>query len=286
MRILLTGASGFIGARLAARLAPAHRLYCVVRQENAVLPPAAIPVGADLAAGLHRAALPGHVDAVMHLAQSRHYREFPEHADELYAVNTAATAALLEYAAEVGAGLFVLASTGTVYEPYGGRLAEDMALAPTSFYSATKLAAEALMQGWRSRFAGCALRLFFPFGPGQTGRLVPRLVERIRAGRPVTLDGDGDGLILVPTFVDDVAAVFEAALMGDWSGIYNVAAPRPASLRELALAIGTVIGVEPRFERSGVAQAPRIVPELWRLAERFDMSRFRPLESGLAAAVG
>jgi nucleoside-diphosphate-sugar epimerase len=270
---------------LAARLAPAHRLYCVVRQENTVLPPAVIPVVTDLAAGLRRPALPRHVDAVMHLAQSRHYRDFPEHANELYAVNTAATAALLEYAAEVGVGRFVLASTGTVYEPYGGRLAEDMALSPTSLYSATKLAAEALMQGWRSRFAVCALRLFFPFGPGQTGRLVPRLVERIRAGRAVTLDGDADGLTLVPTFVDDVAAVFEAALQDDWNGIFNVAAPRAASLRELALAIGKVLGVEPRFERSGVAQAPRIVPELCRLAERFEMSRFRPLEIGLAAAL-
>jgi nucleoside-diphosphate-sugar epimerase len=283
---LLTGASGFIGARLAARLAPAHRLYCVVRQEDSALPPAATPVVADLAAGLHRGGLPRQIDAVVHLAQSRHYRDFPEHADELYAVNTAATAALLEYAAEIGAGRFVLASTGTVYEPYGGRLAEDVALSPTSFYSATKLAAEVLMQAWRSRLSVCALRLFFPFGPGQTARLVPRLVERIRAGRAVTLDGDGDGLMLVPTFVDDVAAVFEAALDGGWNGVFNVAAPRPASLREVALAIGTIIGVEPRFERSGVAHAPRIVPELCRLAERFDMSRFRPLETGLAATVG
>jgi UDP-glucose 4-epimerase len=285
VRILLTGASGFIGARLAARLGPAHRLYCAVRRGNAGLPPGAIPIVVDLASDLHCCALPKRIDAVMHLAQSRHYWDFSEHARELYAVNTGATARLLEYAAEAGATRFVLASTGTVYEPYAGRLAEDTPLAPTSFYSATKLAAEALMQGWRSRFAVCALRLFFPYGPRQTGRLIPLLVERIRVGRAVTLDGCGDGLVLVPTFVDDIAAVFEAALQRDWNGIFNVSAPRPVSLRELALAIGRVIGVEPRFERSGVPQAPRVVPELRRLGERFDLSRFRPLEIGLIETV-
>ena len=95
-----------------------------------------------------------------------------------------------------GEARFVLASTGTVYEPYGGRLAEDAPVAPVSFYSATKLAAEALLQGWRSRLGCCALRLFFPYGPGQTGRLVPQLVERIRAKTAVTLDGSGDGMVL------------------------------------------------------------------------------------------
>jgi nucleoside-diphosphate-sugar epimerase len=285
VKILLTGATGFIGSRLAARLGPAHRLYCTVRRGDAALPPGAVPVVIDLAGDLRRQGLPNHVDAVLHLAQSRHYTDFPAHAGELYAVNTAATAGLLEYGAEAGARRFVLASTGTVYEPYLGRLAEDMPAAPTSFYSATKLAAEALMQGWRGRIGACALRLFFPYGPGQTGRLIPRLVERIRAQRAVTLDGCCDGLVLVPTFVDDVAAVFEAALADDWDGIFNVAAPRAVSLRELALAIGRVIHVEPRFEHTGVAQAPRVVPELRRLAERFDLSRFRPLEAGLAEAV-
>jgi nucleoside-diphosphate-sugar epimerase len=270
---------------LAARLGPAHRLYCTVQHADAALPPGAEPVVGDLGLDLRREAFPQHVDAVMHLAQSRHYRDFPERAGELYAINTGATARLLEYAAEVGAKRFVLASTGTVYEPYAGRLAEDMPVAPTSFYSATKLAAEALMQGWRSRFAVCALRLFFPYGPGQKGRLIPRLVEQMRAHRAVTLDGSGDGLVLVPTFVDDIAAVFEAALADDWDGIVNVAAPQAVSLRELASAIGRAIRVEPRFEHTGITDAPRVVPELRRLSERFDLSRFRPLEVGLAEAV-
>jgi nucleoside-diphosphate-sugar epimerase len=288
VKVLLTGATGFIGARVARRLTAAHQVYCVVRRDDAPVPPQSTPIVVDPAARLSRGnlreALPERIDAVVHLAQSRHYREFPAHAEAIFAVNTAATAALLEYAADAGAARFVLASTGTVYEPYGGRLAEDAPVAPVSFYSATKLAAEALLQGWRSRLGCCALRLFFPYGPGQTGRLVPQLVERIRSKTAVTLDG-GDGLVLAPTFVDDIALVFEAALEGEWNGIFNVAAPHPVSLRRLAEEIGRVIGVEPRFTPSGAAQAPRIVPELARLSERYDLSRFRPLAVGLAEAL-
>ena len=86
-------------------------------------------------------------------------------------------------------------------------------------------------------------------------------------------------------FVDDVAAVFEAALDGEWNGVFNVAAPHPVSLRQLAEEIGRIIGVEPRFTPSGAATAPRIVPELARLAEHYDLSQFRPLAVGLAEAV-
>jgi nucleoside-diphosphate-sugar epimerase len=293
VKILLTGATGFIGARVARRLAAAHQVYCVVRRADAALPAQSIPIVIDLAAALGRGdlrnalrdALPGRIDAVLHLAQSHRYREFPDEAGAIFAVNTAATAALLEYAADAGAARFVLASTGTVYEPYGGRLAEDAPVSPASFYSATKLAAEALLQGWRSRLGGCALRLFFPYGPGQIGRLVPQLVERIRAKTAVTLAGSGDGLVLAPTFVDDIALVFEAALEGEWNGIFNVAAPHPVSLRQLAEDIGRVIGIEPRFAPTGAAQAPRIVPELGRLSECYDLSRFRPLTAGLAEAL-
>jgi UDP-glucose 4-epimerase len=289
VKILLTGATGFIGARVARRLTATHQVYCVVRRKDAPVPAHAIPIVIDLVAapsrGGLRDALPGRIDAVLHLAQSRDYREFPEQAGAIFAVNTAATASLLEYAADAGAARFVLASTGTVYEPYGGRLAEDAPVAPVSFYSATKLAAEALLQGWRSRLGCCALRLFFPYGPGQTGRLVPQLVERIRAKTAVTLDGGGDGLVLAPTFVDDIAAVFEAALEGEWNGIFNVAAPYPVSLRQLAEEIGRIIGVEPRFIPSGTAHAPRIVPELGRLSECYDLGRFRPLAVGLTQAL-
>src|SRR5262249_53125011 len=85
------------------------------------------------------------------------------------------------------------------------------------------------------------LRLFAPYGPGQAGRLIPELVRRIRQGEAITLPADGKGMRMAPTYVDDICTVIETALVEDWQGIFNVAAPAGLSLREIAELIGKVL---------------------------------------------
>ena len=80
---------------------------------------------ADLTRPGVQRALPGGAQGVIHLAQSRHDRTFPEGADDVVDVNVAATARLLDYARSAGAGRFVLASTATVYRRSQGPLTED-----------------------------------------------------------------------------------------------------------------------------------------------------------------
>jgi nucleoside-diphosphate-sugar epimerase len=281
MKVLLTGATGFLGRRLATLLAGRHELYCVVRSDGTELPPGVTPVVQDLAVGLSRAGVPERIDAVCHVAQSPLYRDFPEAADAVFRVNVAATHVLLDYARAAGASRFLLASTGSVYEPYAGVLAEDAAIAPKSYYPATKLAAEALVRSYEGLFAAASLRLFCLYGRGQTIRLIPALADRFAGGRAVTLAGP-DGLVQTPTHVDDAAAVFAAALEERWTGTYNAASPQPVSLRQLATLIGRRLGREARFEQAGEGPAPRLVPELDRLGAKYDLARFRSIEAGLA----
>ena len=214
--ILVTGAAGFIGSHLVPWLAqrnPQWQVYALVRPGS--LPPTPGPgvyyVPWDLAAtrplAPHAAwdepaatdeqRLPGHVDAVLHLAQAN--VPFPDQAAELLAVNVASTQRLLDYARTAGAAVFLLASSGSVYGNGGNagvapHLAsavrpwrEDDAPQPDDFYGATKLAAEWLVRSYRAYFHTVILRLFAPYGPGQTGRLIPGLIGRVRDGRPVTL---------------------------------------------------------------------------------------------------
>jgi nucleoside-diphosphate-sugar epimerase len=109
---------------------------------------------------------------------------------------------------------------------------------------------------------------------------VPDLIDRVRNEVPVQLASDGEGLRLVPTFVDDIASVIESALAGRWRGTFNVANPAAVSLRELADVIGNALGKKPRFEIDD--QKPgAIVPQLARLQGCFDLSRFTPLEEGI-----
>jgi nucleoside-diphosphate-sugar epimerase len=172
-----------------------------------------------------------------------------------------------------------------VYEPYDGSISEDAPIAPRRYLGASKLAAEILARPYGDLFDVGILRLFFPYGPGQTKRLVPDLIDRVRNEVPVQLASDGEGLRLVPTFVDDIATVIEAALAGHWRGMFNVANPAAVSLRELAEVIGSAIGKKPRFEIND-QKAGAIVPQLERLQDCFDLTRFTPLEEGIRRTLG
>jgi UDP-glucose 4-epimerase len=284
MRILVTGAAGFVGSALLPQLRE-HEVTALIRPGGRSLPRSA-SIGADLGKPLDHAVLPPHIDAVIHLAQSRWSKAFPEGAEDAFAVNVASTAALADWARSAGAIRFCLISTGSVYDPYDGRLTEDAALAPGNFYGATKLAAENLLRPYSSLFTTCVLRLFFPYGPGQEARLIPDLVERVRSGLPITLPRKGDGMVITPSFVDDVAAVIVRATEEGWSGTFNVAAPTALTIREIGETIGRLLDKPPSFEHDAKDGTGRIVPDLSRLAAHWDMNRFTNLADGLSRTIG
>ena len=114
MRVLVTGANGFVGRRLLETHSGGHELVALARTRGPELPGVEW-IEHDLVEPLADARLPDRIDAVIHLAQSRRYREFPEGARDVFEVNTRSTFELLEYARRAGARSFVFASTGGVY---------------------------------------------------------------------------------------------------------------------------------------------------------------------------
>ncbi len=282
-RILVTGATGFVGRHLIEQLAADHDVVALSRREVPEFSRLGVQsLRADLGARVDLAAVlpPGGVDQIIHLAQSDGYRDFPGSAMDMFQVNVASTAALLDYAAKAGVKSFVLASTGSVYEPYANPMDEAAAQAPESHYARTKLAAELLAQSYSKLFNVCALRLFFPYGPQQTGRLVPNLFQRVQSGEPVMLDGEAGGMVFTPTHIDDVVAVLRTAALTGWQGAVNVATPEALSIRDVAEAIGRIIGREPVFARTGKAGHLAIVPPTAVLADLMPNFRFRSFAEG------
>lgn len=283
MRVLVTGASGFIcGSIIRALAARGHETIAAVRG-------GAGPVGAAATIlwdfdGTRPEALPRDIDAIVHGAQSRSYRAFPQDGAAMFRVNVSGAWSVLDYAAEIGVRRFCLLSSGTVYEPYRGPLDETAPVAPTSFLGATKLATEVLARPYAPMIGLCVLRLFAPYGPGQQHRLIPDIADRVRTGRAVQLASDGNGLWLTPTHVDDIAQIVSEAICEGWTGTVNVAAPELVSLRQLAETIGDIIGRKPLFDLTD-REPHRLAPILDQLGRRFDLSRFRRLQQGLRGVI-
>lgn len=195
----------------------------------------------------------GPLDAVVHLAQAN--VPFPAGARELFEVNAASTLGLLELARAAGASRFVLASSGSIYGTGKDAVAEDDPRRASGFYAVTKRTSELLVESYSTLLATTAvLRIFTPYGPRQTGRLIPSLVERVRSGRPVTLSAGG-GPRLTPIFVGDLVRAVLAVLARDGHHVVNVAGDETADIPALAELIGDAVGREPVFEQGG-AEAP------------------------------
>ena len=221
MKRLVTGAAGDLGRRVVARLMLAgHDVAALVRpgrppMRAALFPPGVEQVEMDLAI-LDPERLPGGMEAIVSLAQSSHHRQFPEKAAEIFAVNVAANQRLFEWARRRAIGRFVLASSGGVYARRARAMSDNSsqteAESPLGFYLGTKLCAELLFDSFGPFFqTAITLRPFFIFGPGQRAdMLIPRLIESVRSGRPIQLQGK-DGLRLNPIYVEDAAAAFVAA---------------------------------------------------------------------------
>lgn len=276
MRILLTGATGYLGSWIREALAKSHDVVCTIRpgsKNDLAIPTAEWDLTGDLPTGLPK------FDAIIHAAQSRRYTDFPGGAPDVYAVNCGSTARLLDFAAQSGVKTFCYVSSGSVYEPYEQSLSEDAALYPTSLNGASKLAAELLTRPYESAMAISRLRLFFPYGPGQTQRMVPGLIERVRAGNAVSLAGE-NGLEFSPLFASDIADIVAKAAIEGWTGTFNVAGPETTNLREFVESIGSILGVSPKFE-STKAQPPHIVPPLDQLGGIYPLDSMTGVTAGL-----
>lgn len=246
MRTLLTGGTGFLGMALLPQLAEHGEVVAMHRPGTS---PAAIDgvrwIAQDLAAPLSDE-LPESIDAVIHLAQSRRYREFPEGAVDVHEVNAAATVRLLDYCRRTGGSTFTYASSGAVYAAGPAPVTEGDVPQPGNFYAVSKLAGEQAVEQFGSLLRAHTLRFFFIYGPGQENMFIPGLIGRVRSGDAVTLAGE-DGIHVNPVYVDDAAAAVMATLDLTASRTLNVAGPTVVSVRQIAELAGRELQKEPSF---------------------------------------
>ena len=238
----------------------------------------------DLTQPLRREALPTHLDAVIHLAQSRLYKQFPEGAGDVFGINVQSTFRLLEYAREVGASHFVFASTGGVYGSSDKAVSETDRLNPLNFYLSSKYGAESLVASYDGFLTTVIFRFFFVYGPGQTQMMVPTLLGRVLSGQEIVVEGD-PGLRMNPIYVDDATKVFEPALGLEQSNLFNVAGSEAVTLTELVHLMAEVSGREARVEHAPAAQPGDLVGDNSKMRTVLGIEPETSLREGIAAMV-
>jgi nucleoside-diphosphate-sugar epimerase len=235
---------------------------------------------ADLSRPVEPDALPA-AEAIVHLAQAN--VAFPDQATELFRVNTVSTQELLDHARRTEATRFLYASSGSVYGFGDHAFREDAPLAGADFYALTKRAGEELVAAYRDLFSTFSFRLFFPYGPGQERRLVPSIVERVRTGSPVTLNGGGRPRVN-PIYIEDAVAVLMGALELDGNRVLNVGGDDIVDVRGIAEAAARVLGREPLFEEGSEESTGDLVGDVTLMHELFPL-RLTSFSDGLRRTV-
>lgn len=252
-RVLLTGASGFIGRHVVARLVAEYAdvvgldlrewpdAPCSLRRVDIRNRKAMIDVFADV-----------RPDVVVHLASLVGVRASVGQQESYRETNVEGTANLVHAAVENGVEHIVFSSSSSVYGATTPRPSrENDRLEPRSPYARSKIEAEQIVRGFPGK--STIARLFTVYGPGMRPDLaLHRFIVAISNGRPITMLGDGQGRRDY-THVRDVSDGLAACLrrLGERQLTCNLGSGRATSLTGMIEYLEECIG-----QRAAVVEAP------------------------------
>ena len=254
MRVLVTGANGFVGAHLCRRLVDeGHDVLALVRPGARLLRLELLQLSSRVRAADFSAAST-EIDAVLadfkpqqvfHLASQGIRRSQAVEAETLQA-NVMSTFRLLQSCAAAGVSRVVLMGSGFEYAVSDVASKEDAPLRPFSFYGVSKAAAWQVGEFF-SRLGEMHVvlgRLFTVFGAMEnTARIFPFVMTQLMRGQAVKLTSGRQ--VRDYLHVEDVIAamlcVAERAKNGQ---VVNVCSGRPVTIRLIAETIANVGGME------------------------------------------
>lgn len=285
MRILVTGAAGFLGSHLSRYLlGKGHSVIGIdnfitgniANIEDLLKNPKFEFTKYDVTNYLH---VPGKLDAVLHFASPASpidYLKFPIPTLKVGALGTHKALGL----AKEKKAIFMIASTSEVYgdplinpqhEGYWGNVNP---IGPRGVYDEAKRYAEAMTMAYHRyhKMQVRMLRIFNTYGPNmrlEDGRAVPNFMTQALKGRPITVYGDGTQTRSL-CYVSDLIEGIHRLLMSKENEPVNIGNPQEISLLQLAEAVKRLTG-----SRSKIVFRP--LPEDDPKVRRPDITRAKKL---------
>lgn len=267
--VLVTGGAGFIGSHLVERLGQRGYRVLAVDNYDSYYPRA--PKEANLRAAMASGSVAfaevdvrdytrlralfkkARADAVVHLAARPGVRPSFETPHVYLDINVRGTLNMLMACREFGVPKMLFASSSSVYGSVSEPADEECTpCRPLSPYGASKVAGEALCSAAAGEMSVASLRFFTVYGPRQRPDMaIASFSERIAAGEPVTLYGDGSSSRDY-TYISDTVTGIVSALEADLPGynVFNLGRGMPLHLRDLVrlIELGLDVPADVRFE--------------------------------------
>jgi len=247
MKICITGATGFIGSRMALYfIEQGHEVVILAlinneheKANSAMLASKGVKVVIGDVSQIEKVkeSLNG-VDWVFHLAAAQHEAGVP---DEYFRrINVDGTKAMLEASLEMGVKRFIYGSTIGVYGyAMDGELDEESRLEPANIYGVTKLEAERLVLSYQDKMPVTAIRISETYGPGD--RRLLKLFKGIRKNRFFII-GDGENIHQL-IYVDDLIRGMEKAASSEEAigEVFVLAGAEKLSTTDMCRAVGSAL---------------------------------------------
>jgi nucleoside-diphosphate-sugar epimerase len=281
MRVLITGATGFLGRQVSASLDRKHGGYALIRKHGLSMRNIR-QLNGDILQPCEFEKKLKKIDAVIHLAAISKARTDIE-CKRLFETNVVGTFNMLELARKKEISKFIFASSAAVYgDKRVQPVKESFSPNPRSLYGLSKSLSEqmCIQYGAIHGFSAVCLRISNMYGPDQPpGFVASDLFVKSKLASVIKVKNPSSTRDFV--YVEDVARALEKGLDSNVSGIINIGSGKETSIQEIAIQLGKFLGRKVVTEKEKDEEVRRSVLDISKARDLLDWEPEMPLEKGL-----